>query len=119
MSEFTRILQAVQQGDPQAADELLPLVYGELRKLATAKMAKETPNQTLQPAALVHEAWLRLVEMRIRNGTGITSGTGVRRYFASANFGTYVSVPVKGNSLKQPWYLTFRTTNPSTLAYQP
>ena len=50
---------------------------------------------------------------------GITSGTGVRRYSAAANFGTYTSLPVKGNSLNQPWYLTFRATNPSTLAYQP
>jgi RNA polymerase sigma factor (TIGR02999 family) len=49
------------QGDPKAADELLPLVYSELRKLAASKMANESPNQTLQPTALVHEAWLRLV----------------------------------------------------------
>lgn len=61
MSEATRILDAIQQGDPQAADELLPLVYEELRKLAAHKMANEAPGQTLQPTALVHEAWLRLV----------------------------------------------------------
>ena len=60
MSEVTLILERVQQGDPKAAEELLPLVYGELRKLATAKMAHEAPGQTLQPTALVHEAWLRL-----------------------------------------------------------
>ena len=60
MSDVTRILQSVESGDAQAADELLPLVYGELRKLAAAKMANESPNQTLQPTALVHEAWLRL-----------------------------------------------------------
>ena len=60
MSEVTRILQSMESGDAQAADELLPLVYGELRKLAAAKMANESPNQTLQPTALVHEAWLRL-----------------------------------------------------------
>jgi RNA polymerase sigma factor (TIGR02999 family) len=61
LSDLTRILESIQHGDPKTADELLPLVYGELRKLAAAKMAKEAPNQTLQPTALVHEAWLRLV----------------------------------------------------------
>jgi RNA polymerase sigma factor (TIGR02999 family) len=60
MSDVTRILQSMESGDAAAADELLPLVYGELRKLAASKMAHETPNQTLQPTALVHEAWLRL-----------------------------------------------------------
>src|SRR5580704_2868052 len=61
MSDVTRILQSMESGDARAAEELLPLVYGELRKLAASKMAHETPNQTLQPTALVHEAWLRLV----------------------------------------------------------
>ena len=61
MSDVTRILESIEHGDPKAADELLPLVYGELRKLAAAKMANEAPNQTLQPTALVHEAWVRLV----------------------------------------------------------
>jgi RNA polymerase sigma factor (TIGR02999 family) len=61
MSQVTCILDAIQHGDSKAADELLPLVYGELRKLAAARMANESPNQTLQPTALVHEAWLRLV----------------------------------------------------------
>ncbi|HUA66090.1 MAG TPA: sigma-70 family RNA polymerase sigma factor [Alphaproteobacteria bacterium] len=60
MSELTHILEGIQKGDPKASDELLPLVYGELRKLAASKMANERPNQTLQPTALVHEAWLRL-----------------------------------------------------------
>jgi RNA polymerase sigma factor (TIGR02999 family) len=60
MSDVTRILQSMESGDSKAADELLPLVYGELRKLAASKMANESPNQTLQPTALVHEAWLRL-----------------------------------------------------------
>jgi RNA polymerase sigma factor (TIGR02999 family) len=60
-SHITRILETAQQGDPKAADELLPLVYDELRKLAAAKMAQERGNQTLQATALVHEAWLRLV----------------------------------------------------------
>jgi RNA polymerase sigma factor (TIGR02999 family) len=62
MSEATRILEAVQQGDPKAASELLPLVYDELRKLASHKMAHEAPGHTLQATALVHEAWLRLIK---------------------------------------------------------
>ena len=61
MSEVTRILNAVRQGDPKAAEDLIPLVYEELRKLAAHKMANEAAGQTLQPTALVHEAWLRLV----------------------------------------------------------
>src|SRR6516162_8095903 len=61
VSDVTRILSAIEQGDAQAADKLLPLVYEELRKLAAQKMARESDTQTLQPTALVHEAWLRLV----------------------------------------------------------
>ncbi len=61
MSQLTRIFDSIEHGDLKAADELLPLVYDELRKLAASKMARESPNQTLQPTALVHEAWLRLV----------------------------------------------------------
>ena len=60
MSDVTQILNAIEQGDPKAADELLPLVYQELRKLAAQKMAREQPGHTLQATALVHEAWLRL-----------------------------------------------------------
>ena len=60
VSEVTQVMEAVQQGEAKAADELLRLVYGELRKLAAAKMAQEKPGHTLQPTALVHEAWLRL-----------------------------------------------------------
>lgn len=60
VSDVTRILQRVQQGDSKAAGELLPLVYEELRKLAASRMAHEQANQTLQPTALVHEAWLRM-----------------------------------------------------------
>jgi len=62
MSEVTRILSAIEQGDPSAAEQLLPLVYEELRKLAGQKLARERPGQTLQATALVHEAYLRLVE---------------------------------------------------------
>src|SRR2546430_157772 len=61
MSDVTRVLFAIEQGDPHAAEQLLPLVYDELRKLAAQKMAQEAPGQTLQATALVHEAYLRLV----------------------------------------------------------
>jgi RNA polymerase sigma factor (TIGR02999 family) len=61
MTEVTRILSAVEQGDPQAAEDLLPLVYAELRRLAAQKLAQEKPGQTLQATALVHDAYLRLV----------------------------------------------------------
>jgi len=61
VSDFTQILERVEQSDPGAADQLLPLVYEELRRLAAQKMAQERPDQTLQPTALVHEAWLRLI----------------------------------------------------------
>jgi RNA polymerase sigma factor (TIGR02999 family) len=60
MSEVTRILSAIEQGDPAAAEQLLPLVYDELRRLAAQKLAQEKPGQTLQATALVHEAYLRL-----------------------------------------------------------
>src|SRR6266540_1218050 len=61
MSDVTRLIDAAGAGDPRAAADLLPLVYDELRKLATARLADEKPGQTLQPTALVHEAYLRLV----------------------------------------------------------
>jgi RNA polymerase sigma factor (TIGR02999 family) len=63
MSEVTRILSAIEQGDPHAAEQLLPLLYDELRRLAAHKMAQEAPGQTLQATALVHEAYLRLVDV--------------------------------------------------------
>ena len=62
VSEVTRILSAIEEGDPHAADHLLPLVYDELRRLAAAKLAQEKPGQTLESTALVHEAYLRLVD---------------------------------------------------------
>jgi RNA polymerase sigma factor (TIGR02999 family) len=65
MNDVTLILQSIERGDPQAAEELLPLVYEELRKLAAVRMSQEALGHTLQPTALVHEAWLRLV-----GGTG-------------------------------------------------
>ena len=71
MTDVTRILSVIEQGDPSAAEQLLPLVYDELRKLAAAKMAQENPGQTLQATGLVHEAYLRLV--------GSETGRGHRR----------------------------------------
>ena len=64
MTEVTRILAAIEQGDPLAAEQLLPLVYDELRSLAAQKLAQEKPGQTLQATALVHEAYLRLVDVK-------------------------------------------------------
>lgn len=63
MTDVTQILNAIEQGDPSAAEQLLPLVYDELRKLAAQKMAQENPGQTLQATALVHDAYLRLVDV--------------------------------------------------------
>jgi RNA polymerase sigma factor (TIGR02999 family) len=85
MTDLTRILSAVEQGDPQAAAQLLPLVYDELRKLAAQRLAQEKPGQTLQATALVHEAYLRLVgasEPRDWNGRGhffAAAAEGMRR----------------------------------------
>ena len=67
MSEVTRLLDAIQRGDARAGEELLPLVYAELRQLARTKMAREQPGHTLQATALVHEAWLRLGDARFEN----------------------------------------------------
>jgi RNA polymerase sigma factor (TIGR02999 family) len=78
MGDVTRILEAAHQGDPRAASELLPLVYEELRKLAAAKMANEAAGHTLQPTALVHEAWLRLV------GSQNQEWNGRAHFFAAA-----------------------------------
>ena len=85
MSEVTRMLNAIEQGQPQASEQLLPLVYEELRRLAAQKMTQETPGQTLQATALVHEAYLRLVgtKARVRFGfrrAGLRPGTGCATY---------------------------------------
>jgi RNA polymerase sigma factor (TIGR02999 family) len=77
VNDVTRILQAAEQGDPKAAEELLPLVYGELRRLAARKLTNEKPGQTLQATALVHEAWLRLCESTRQDWRG-------REHFFSA-----------------------------------
>jgi RNA polymerase sigma factor (TIGR02999 family) len=76
--QVTQILEAIGAGDKQAADELLPLVYEELRRLAAAKMAQQPPGQTLQATALVHEAWLRLV------GSGRQHWESRRHFFSAA-----------------------------------
>jgi RNA polymerase sigma factor (TIGR02999 family) len=78
MSDVTRILDAIQQGDPKAAQELLPLVYDELRHLARSRMAQQPPGQTLQATALVHEAWLRLA------GSETQRWQGRAHFFAAA-----------------------------------
>jgi RNA polymerase sigma factor (TIGR02999 family) len=79
MNEVTQILSGIEAGDPQAAEQLLPLVYDELRKLAAQKLAQEKPGQTLQATALVHEAYLRLVDS---DQTQHWSGRG--HFFAAA-----------------------------------
>jgi RNA polymerase sigma factor (TIGR02999 family) len=78
VNDLTRILEKIDSGHPEAADELLPLVYAELRHLAARKLAKEQPGQTLQPTALVHEAWLRL------GGDGAGKWNGRAHFFAAA-----------------------------------
>jgi RNA polymerase sigma factor (TIGR02999 family) len=78
MADFTHILTASAEGDPKAAAELLPLIYDELRKLATSRLAREKPGQTLQPTALVHEAYARLV------GGGQTDDWSCRGHFFAA-----------------------------------
>jgi RNA polymerase sigma factor (TIGR02999 family) len=79
MTDVTLILQAIDQGDPHAADQLLPLVYDELRKLAAARMAQEAPDHTLQATALVHEAYLRLVD-----GSGAQHWNSRGHFFGAA-----------------------------------
>ena len=78
MSDVTRVIEAIQRGDPKAAEELLPLVYEELRKLAAVRMTNEAAGQTLQPTALVHEAWLRLA------GDGNQKWDSKGHFFAAA-----------------------------------
>ena len=79
MSDVTRILSQIEQGDPRAAEQLLPLVYDELRKLAAARLAAEQPGQTLQATALVHEAYVRLV-----GANGVEKWDGRGHFFAAA-----------------------------------
>lgn len=84
MSDVTKILNAIDAGDPQAASQLLPLVYDELRKLAAQKVAQEKPGQTLQPTDLVHEAYLRLVASPAKSAPGDPRFANRRHFFAAA-----------------------------------
>ena len=84
MNEVTRILSAIEQGDSHATEQLLPLVYDELRKLAAQKMAQEKPGQTLQATALVHEAYLRLVSSGEASSLGKQSWQSRGHFFAAA-----------------------------------
>jgi RNA polymerase sigma factor (TIGR02999 family) len=84
MSDVTRVLTAIEQGDPHAAEQLLPLVYDELRKLAAQKLAQERPGQTLQATALVHEAYLRLVSSGGRQPPEPQRWNSRRHFFAAA-----------------------------------
>jgi RNA polymerase sigma factor (TIGR02999 family) len=79
MTEITRILNAIEAGDPRASDQLLPLVYEELRRLAAQRLVHETPGQTLQATALVHEAYLRLID-----GNADRQWNGKGHFFAAA-----------------------------------
>jgi DNA-directed RNA polymerase specialized sigma24 family protein len=96
MSDVTRILSQIEAGDPQAAEELLPLVYDELRKLAAAKLAHEKPGQTLQATALVHEAYLRLA-----GGAG-DSGLGATEAIAAAS--APITSPQPPAPSPSPWF---------------
>src|SRR5687767_1344010 len=78
MSDITQLLAAAERGDPKASEEILPIVYEELRRLAAVKLSRELPGQTLQPTALVHEAWLRLT------GSGEQRWNGSGHFFAAA-----------------------------------
>jgi RNA polymerase sigma factor (TIGR02999 family) len=84
MNDVTRILSAIEQGEPRAAEQLLPLVYDELRKLAAQKLAQEKPGQTLQATALVHEAYLRLVASDQRSGAPGREWDNRGHFFAAA-----------------------------------
>ena len=84
MTEATRILSAIEQGDPSAAQQLLPLVYQELRRLAAQRLGREKPGQTLQPTALVHEAYLRLVPTGEASAPRELSWNSRGHFFAAA-----------------------------------
>jgi len=106
MSEVTRILSAIEQGDPHAAEQLLPLVYDELRRLAAQKLAGEAPGQTLQATALVHEAYLRLVvgeQARQWNGCGhfFAAAAQAMRRILVENHRRKVSLKRGGGLLRQ------------------
>src|ERR1043165_8275469 len=96
MNDVTRILSAIEQGDPRAAERLLPLVYDELRRLAARRLTQEKPGQTLQATALVHEAYLRLVGAR-----GAGEGFDGRAHFFAAAAGALRRVLVEKGRLRK------------------
>src|SRR5271167_3477933 len=95
MSDVTQILSAIEQGDPCAAERLLPLVYDELRKLAARRLAQEKPGQTLQATALVHEAYLRVV------GVENSQSWDSRRHFFAAAAEAMRRIPIDQARHKQ------------------
>ena len=114
MNEVTRFLSAIEQGDPNAAAQLLPLVYDELRQLAALKMAQERPDQTLQATALVHEAYLRLVDVEA------TQSWDNRRHFFAAAAEAMRRILVENarrkTSSKRGGKLTRRALDPDRIA---
>src|SRR5438094_2470694 len=84
MNEITRVLSAIEQGDPHAAKQLLPLVYDELRRLAAQKLVQEKPGQTLQATALVHEAYMRVVAAGAASAPAEQHWDNRRHFFAAA-----------------------------------
>ena len=121
MNEVTRILSAIHQGDPQAAEQLLPLVYEELRKLAAHKLAHEKPGQTLEATALVHEAYLRLVDtdnLQHWNGRGhffAAAAEAMRRILVDQARRKQAAANDAFPWLPQTLATTQRTTGSSTL----
>ena len=104
MSDVTRILSQVESGDPAAAEQLLPLIYDELRKLAAAKLAQEQPGQTLQATALVHEAYVRLVGSETHRTYG-----GRSHFFASASTGAARQAARNAKPAMRPYFsMVFR-----------
>ena len=97
MSDVTRILSQIDAGDPRAAEQLLPLVYDELRKLAAAKLAHEKPGQTLQPTALVHEAYLRMVGTKGDKRPETDEHKVVANAFSDARSGTSPAFSSRGH----------------------
>jgi hypothetical protein len=95
MNEVTRILSGIEQGDPHAAQQLLPLVYDELRKLAAQKLAQEKPGQTLDATALVHEAYLRLV------GDNVEQSWNSRGHFFAAAAEAWLAIGLAMGRVRQ------------------
>jgi len=106
MTEITHILSSIEEGDPHAAEQLLPLVYEELRRLAAQKLAQENPGQTLQATALVHEAYLRLVESNKRCQEPL--------FWESPGWGFFGGRPLARRVLSNPSRRDTRWTQPAS-----